>query len=459
MSCTNKPFSTMPSILQKIKDWLNPSVSLKNVSSPAPVQINKPITVHAVVTSPTPDDTLLLRKVKLIMVTAENNNKVYEMEENPDGTFTAIYGRVGSKSSKVSYPIAEWNTKYKEKLAKGYTDQTHLFADSAPETDTSTIEDVNTRNLIEKLMQYATNSIKHNYVVSANQVTRKQVEEAQQLIDNLAKAMRSGLNLDEFNQTLLALYKIIPRKMGKVNEHLITANDTSQRINDKLGDEQETLDVMRTQVEIFEQQKGQSPTEELGFLESIGLSISPVEDPRIVKLIKLMMGDSVHKYHSAYGISNLKTQKLFENWLPTTSNKKTQLFWHGSRNENWLSIIKTGLALRPANAVITGKMFGNGIYFANEFKKSINYTSISGSVWAGGKEKDAYLAIYEVHTGNQLEISQHDNSCLNLDLKALQKRGKYDSVYAKRGVSLLNNEYIVYRENQCTIKYLVKIKP
>lgn len=449
----------MLAIIQKIKDWLNPSASLKNVSTPSiPSPQIVPSSIQTTTVAVSPNDGLLLRKVKLIMVTAENNNKFYEMEELANGTFEAIYGRVGSKSSKVTYPISEWNTKYKEKIAKGYTDQTHLFADSTPETDTSTISDIPTRNLIEKLMQYATNSIKHNYVVSASQVTRKQIEEAQQLIDNLAKMARSGLNLDEFNKSLLALYKVIPRKMVKVNEHLVTPNDDSQKINDKLGQEQETLDVMRTQVEIFEHQKEQKPNENLSFLESIGLNISPVEDPRVIKLIKLMMGANVDKFDSAFAVTNIKTQKIFENWLATTSNQKTQLFWHGSRNENWLSILKSGLALRPANAVITGKMFGHGIYFANEFKKSINYTSINGSVWAGGKDKDAYLAVYEVHTGNQLEISIHHNWCLNLDLKALQKRGKYDSVYAKRGLSLLNNEYIVYRENQCTIKYLVKIK-
>ena len=52
--------------------------------------------------------------------------------------------------------------------------------------------------------------------------------------------------------------------------------------------------------------------------------------------------------------------------------------WHGSRNENWFSILENGLQLNP-NAIITGKMFGKGIYFAPSSNKSWNYTSYRGT--------------------------------------------------------------------------------
>ncbi|MEY4936237.1 MAG: hypothetical protein RIS64_2596 [Bacteroidota bacterium] len=37
------------------------------------------------------------RVAKLIMVSPNNNNKFYEMNENDNGTFTVNYGRVGSR--------------------------------------------------------------------------------------------------------------------------------------------------------------------------------------------------------------------------------------------------------------------------------------------------------------------------------------------------------------------------
>ena len=138
------------------------------------------------------------------------------------------------------------------------------------------------------------------------------------------------------------------------------------------------------------------------------------------------------------------------------------MFWHGSRNENWLSILESGLVLRPANAIINGKMFGYGLYFADQCQKSLNYTSLRGSYWAGGNDRKAYLALYQVHLGKQLVYKKHDASCYDLNAKKLvRRRGfrqkRYDSVFAKGGVDLINNEYIVYRNTQCTVRYLVEL--
>ena len=72
--------------------------------------------------------------------------------------------------------------------------------------------------------------------------------------------------------------------------------------------------------------------------------------------------------------------------IKTSIHKNKKLLWHGSRNENWMSIISNGLILNP-NAVITGKMFGQGIYFAPKSRKSFGYTSYDGSYWARGNSK------------------------------------------------------------------------
>jgi poly [ADP-ribose] polymerase len=101
-------------------------------------------------------------------------------------------------------------------------------------------------------------------------------------------------------------------------------------------------------------------------------------------------------------------------------------------------------------------MFGDGIYFADKAQKSIGYTSLRGSYWAKGGGDKAYLALFEVHLGNQKEILHHDSSCYSLSDKVLKKEG-YDSVFAKGGADLRNNEFIVYKPEQCTITHLVEI--
>ena len=171
-----------------------------------------------------------------------------------------------------------------------------------------------------------------------------------------------------------------------------------------------------------------------------------------------MMCEEKDKFSRAFQVINIRTGNIFKQFVNQVSTKNTTLFWHGSRNENWLSILKTGLVLRPANAVITGKMFGYGLYFADKCRKSLNYSSLQGSYWSGGNAKKAYLAIYEVHTGNQLKINRHEPWCGLLTQDRLKDKGKqYDSVFAEGGADLLNNEYIVYNEAQCTVKYLVEV--
>ena len=55
-------------------------------------------------------------------------------------------------------------------------------------------------------------------------------------------------------------------------------------------------------------------------------------------------------------------------------NKACELLIHGTRNPNIFSILKGGLILRPTNAVISGAVYGEGIYHSAHINKSLNYT-------------------------------------------------------------------------------------
>jgi poly [ADP-ribose] polymerase len=219
---------------------------------------------------------------------------------------------------------------------------------------------------------------------------------------------------------------------------------------------------MRGQVEINERKKETSGAqkEKINLLQTMGLEVEPVTDKAIIAMIKGKMQDESGKFCRAFRVKNHKTQKWYQDWLAAKSNRKEELFWHGSRNENWISIMETGLVLRPANAVITGKMFGYGLYFADKFRKSLNYTSLAGSYWTQGNADRGFLALYKVHVGNQLHIRKHDPSwCYELSEENLRKRGKdLDSLFAEGGADLRNNEYIVYNQAQCSIEYIVEVR-
>ena len=54
--------------------------------------------------------------IKLVCVTSNNNNKFYYMEDLHNGSFKVTYGRVGASETTLTYPISDWNKKYKEKI-------------------------------------------------------------------------------------------------------------------------------------------------------------------------------------------------------------------------------------------------------------------------------------------------------------------------------------------------------
>ena len=50
-----------------------------------------------------------------------------------------------------------------------------------------------------------------------------------------------------------------------------------------------------------------------------------------------------------------------------------QLLWHGTKQENLMSILHKGLMVNAAYVEKTGSMFGKGLYLANVLDKSADY--------------------------------------------------------------------------------------
>ena len=411
------------------------------------------------------------KPIYLVMVTAtENNNKYYKMIPNGDGsTWTAEYGRVGASCQKKQYPLNEWDKKYREKVKKGYVDQTDLVMDlieEKPSKDKSKYKEIENKaikEIVDKLQKMASKAVKDNYTISSDQVTQAMCDEAQTMVDNLLKVK----TVSTFNDRLLKLFTVIPRKMKKVDECLASSKDDFPKI---IKREQDLLDVMKGQVaqqaklkaasKAADKKKKNADADAPSFtiLEALGLEFEECTDSDI-KIIKKSLGESAEHFSRAWKVKNLKTQEKFDKFVKDNKIKDVKLLFHGSRNENWWSIIQTGLILKPTNVVITGKMFGYGIYYAPRAKKSIGYTSLSGSYWAGGSSSTAYMALMEVAYGKPYDVYSFSNELSRLDYEGLQKKCPgANCLHAHAGKMLYNDEIIIYKEEQCTIKYLIEIK-
>ena len=396
----------------------------------------------------------------LVMVTAGgNHNKYYDMEPNGD-IWIAKYGRVGSGSQTRTYSRSQFEKKYNEKIHKGYVDQTDLVQDlitadtpkvKSPYKD---IENPAIAEIVDRLQSMARKVISENYTVSSNKVTQAMVDEAQSIITGLLNIT----NLEQFNQELLKLFTTIPRKMYSVRDY--TAKQ-SEDFNKIIQREQDLLDVMKGQIyqkpEIKEVEDD-TPKIDKTILETLGLEFDECNADDIAT-IKVALGSCADKFRKAWRVKNLKTQDRFDRFVKDNNIKDVRLLFHGSRNENWWSIIQSGLVLRPTNAVITGKMFGIGTYFAPSARKSLGYTSLTGSYWAHGNSNSGFMALMSVAYGKPYDVYSFDSKFYNFNYERLQKScPNANCLHAHAGSMLRNDEIIVYKEEQSTIKYLVELR-
>lgn len=399
----------------------------------------------------------------LVMVTANNNNKYYRMIPH-ENTFDVEFGRVGANPQRSTYSISNWDKKYKEKIKKGYVDQSDLMEDLIQEVKSEKnkeykdIEVESIRRLVEFLQDSANKTIKKHYKIGAGEVTQAMVDKAQDKI-NYINAHIDSYTVNSFNKDLIELFSIIPRKMSNVTNFLAKTTDEFIKI---MPHEQDLLDVMKGQVVQISTQDNSNteednsnPTETI--LDAMGLEFREVTNDEISH-IKKLLGDSSNKFSKAWRVTNKKTQEKFDQFIKDENITELKELWHGSRNENWWSIINTGLVLRPVNAIITGKMFGIGTYFAPRARKSIGYTSLSGSYWASGNSSKAYMAVMEVAYGKPYNVYSFDSKFYGLNYNKLQQYCPgANCLHAHAGSMLRNDEIVIYREEQCTIKYLVEI--
>jgi len=394
----------------------------------------------------------------------ENNNKYYQMLDNDDGSFISKYGRIGASGYQTkTYPISKWESTYKSKIKKGYVDNSRLVAETTitpnKKKEYLDINNPSIAQIVARLQSMARQAIKDNYTISSNNVTQVMVDEAQLILNNL-------INTDDielFNKVLVDLFKTIPRKMGKVKDYLAK---TDKDYSEILQREQDLLDIMKGQVtqhSIEEKNEDNDIETEVEnnktILDAMGLQFEEVTQEEL-KMIKKELGEISNKFYSTWKVINLKTQERYEKFVQKENINVKKLLWHGSRNENWWSIINSGLKIRPANALYTGSMFGDGCYFSNSADKSKGYTSINGSYWSKGTSNSAFMSLNLVAYGKPYDVYSFDNKFHNLDYKNLQKMCPDANVlHAHGGTGMLKrDEIVIYNESQTTIKYLVEIR-
>lgn len=318
------------------------------------------------------------KPVHLVFVEEKNkgdgvdHNKFYDMFER-NGECHCLWGRRQDgyefgKSGKLTIkPLHEWDKIYRSKVDKGYEDKSYLYEDLVTATVTGSANDDNLyapiqnpkiAEIVDRLQKYANDVIKANYSVKSGQVTRIMVDEVQKYLD----AMTYANSLNEFNNYLLEIFKIIPRSMSRVDAYLAYSPNDMAKIIQR---EQDLLDIMRGQ--IITPVKGQKVVTQAGnkhtILELNGIQIEEA-DAKDFELVRQKLGQNASRLKNVWRVNNEKQTKAYEKYCADEGLRKRdcKLLFHGTRSENVWNILKTGLVLRPQNVVISGKMFGHGIF-------------------------------------------------------------------------------------------------
>lgn len=379
-----------------------------------------------------------------------NNNRYYRMIGNGDA-FVIEMGRVGATPVTSRRPISLWNTTLQRKLAEGYQDRSDLCrVDTEKKSKYQKIKDKKVCRLIETLQQYADVVLDETYSISYEDVTPAMIDEAQELIHNISVHQN---NLEECLEMFNKLFVVIPRKMKNVQDML---PDNISDIPDALVREQDFLDVMSAKVSQSMTESRRSTAKQETILDALGLNIRLCSEPENRQIKKFLSKESAHHFKRAFRVVNQKTEKRFWSYMEQRelTDENIHYLYHGSKNANYYGLMSEGPKLNP-KAPVTGKMFGYGIYFATRAKKSINYTDLRGSYWNHGNSRQAFLAVYKVAYGNQKDVDAWTREMSNYTKRAIYP---HDAVFAHKGISLLNDEIIIYDEAQMTIQYLIELE-
>lgn len=119
--------------------------------------------------------------------------------------------------------------------------------------------------------------MRQNYTVGSEKVSQAMVNKAQTILNNLSTGTWT---LRSFNDQLIELFTVIPRRMGNVRDHLAVKPEEFPEI---ISREQQLLDVMAGQVSDNTVVLKEVGDENKTVLEAFGLEFSPATDADIAR--------------------------------------------------------------------------------------------------------------------------------------------------------------------------------
>lgn len=460
-----------------------------------------------------------------------NKNKFYIMQLLKDGKRWVLYkryGRIGEPGKVIEDPYSseasgrtafEKQFKSKTKNAwskkddfKKYSGKYFLSEISyeevkdVPDKPNTNIPDSKLEPKVVELLKMLSNidMIKQTLVeleidtkkLPLGKITKRQINKAKKLLQSLSSKVsaKGGTLTAKDKQTLLdeitdlssEYYTLIPLACGRRKPPVIEDSDIVNKYYSILSD-LESMVVTAKIIENVETKVDQNPIDAL--YEDINTTIKHVDPTSEIyaemdKYIRNTHGKTHYckiKMIDMYEIKQHGKKAKYDRYSKKIGNPT--LLFHGTPQSCVLSIFKNDFYINPnslkdSNKIgvkITGRMFGDGVYFADMATKSFNYTRaqatngigclIMGEV-AVGKQYERYAADYYINKKKLKDVGCH--SAKGVGRWAPGSSTVVDGVTIPNGevkdhqgdfsTVLRYNEHIIYDPKQVNIRYLVLVK-
>ena len=383
-----------------------------------------------------------------------NAYKFYKLEQCGNHV-KASYGRMGTKKGELfgersfNYNLSMFWIKYYEKIQKGYQDHSDVYLASETETTKS-----NNNPAKQITAEKEINTVSSQLFARLNQFAKKAIEEAEIYVpitgsilkqsEKLINQLREDETVEAFNKDLLELMAILQRPVKTGDGTGVRSLMASSKYDFKK--------IILREVDIYQAMEGHyygtntSNTTTSDF-KKYGIEVYIANDKQKKQVMDHLSETLQKKVKEVYRVIPRQQQDRFNIYLKEHKIHKVKQLWHGSKNQNWMSIMVNSLQLNP-DAIITGKMFGRGIYFAPSSMKSWNYTSYKGTSWAHGKSDTAFMGLYAVAYGKPKDVDQWSSS---VDYKGLVQNDKCDCLHAHAEKGFLQNDEIVFYDEAAMV--------
>ncbi|XP_031706021.1 protein mono-ADP-ribosyltransferase PARP3 [Anarrhichthys ocellatus] len=450
----------------------------------------------------------------------QNNNKFYVaqvVKENNSYYTWNRWGRVGevgqSKLNKFNEPekaVKDFEKKFKDKTKNNWSDRSNFVSSPGKYTlievdgeqdaevkvetvDGKTVKvatnveactlDDSTKKLIELIfsndmfkeaMEFMNLDIKK---MPLGKLSKIQIAKGFDVLEEIEAAMNKKSGKKRLEELSSKFFTTIPHNFGRTRPPTIDDKEVVERKKEML--------MVLADIELAQNLKSETEKAQEEMIEIVPHPLD--QDYNSLKCsLKLTSKDSetfkiIEKYLKATSGSYRKPKIVNvwdvdrgtegERFSQNDGLENRRLLWHGTNIAVVAAILKSGLRIMPHS----GGRVGSGIYFASENSKSAGYVRTS--------KNTGVMFLSEVALGKECTITK-DNSSLK------KAPAGYDSVVARGSVEpdpsqdiyitlegkkvavpqgkpldqpqfsdshFYNSEYLIYKESQCRLRYLLEL--